>query len=111
MLLRALFASLILLLPAVPSAQSLPRQADAPPLAAADAKSDAKPDRSFRDTSGYRHPALSRTQRDLQNLAYALQLRDYCADDRVSDAFVKEQLARFSRITGRKETCRTLLAY
>ncbi|AYH42369.1 hypothetical protein [Azoarcus sp. DN11] len=107
MLLRTLFASLILLLPTVPFAQSLPRKADAPPAAAADAKAD----RSFRDTTGYRHPALSRTQRDLQNLAYALQLRDYCADDRVSDAFVKEQLARFGRITGRKETCRTLLAY
>lgn len=70
-----------------------------------------KPDESFRDTTGYRHPALSRIVRDMQNLAYAMQLRDYCADDRVSDEFVKAQLARFSRITGRTETCRTLLAY
>lgn len=106
--LRALFASLILLLPAALSAQPVPARVDAPPPAAT---GEVKADRSFRDTTGYRHPALSRTQRDLQNFAYALQLRDYCADDRVSDDFVKAQLARFSRITGRKETCRTLLAY
>ena len=47
----------------------------------------------------------------MQNLAYAMQLRDYCADDRVPDEFVKAQLAHFSRITGRNETCKTLLAY
>jgi hypothetical protein len=65
----------------------------------------------FRDTTGYRYPAISRTVRDMQNMAYAMQLRDYCADERVPDEFVKEQLAHFSRITGREETCRTLLAY
>lgn len=107
MLLRALFASLTLLLPAALPAQTAPAKADAPPAVA----ETAKPDRSFRDTTGYRYPALSRTQRDLQNLAYALQLRDYCADDRVPDDFVKAQLVNFSRITGRAETCRTLLAY
>ncbi|HJV24807.1 MAG TPA: hypothetical protein VJ673_03930 [Aromatoleum sp.] len=65
----------------------------------------------FRDTTGYRYPAISRTVRDMQNMAYAMQLRDYCADERVPDEFVKEQLSRFSRITGREETCRSLLAY
>lgn len=110
MLLRALFASLTLLFPAALPAQTVPAKADAPSAAAA-APELVKPDRSFRDTTGYRYPALSRTQRDLQNLAHALQLRDYCADDRVPDDFVKAQLASFGRITGRAETCRTLLAY
>ena len=103
MLQHALLASFALLF-----CSNLPAQT---PPAAAEAAQTPKPDRSFRDTSGYRYPALSRTQRDLQNLAYALQLRDYCADDRVPDEFVKAQLASFSRITGRAETCRTLLAY
>lgn len=65
----------------------------------------------FRDTSAYPFPALSRTVRDLQHLAYALQLRDYCADDRVSDEFVRMQLARFSLLTGREETCGSLKDY
>lgn len=108
MLQRALFASFALLFSAALPAQTAPAQADVPSASAAETP---KPDRSFRDTTGYRYPALSRTQRDLQNLAYALQLRDYCADDRVPDEFVKAQLASFSRITGRVETCRTLLAY
>lgn len=66
---------------------------------------------AFRDTADYRYPALSQTVRDMQNLAYAMQLRDYCADPRVPDEFLKAQLARFGRITGRSETCKTLLSY
>ncbi|WP_407278374.1 hypothetical protein U5817_18470 [Aromatoleum evansii] len=110
MLRRALLASFTLLFCAALPAQSATAQADVspPPVAATDT---AKPDRSFRDTTGYRYPALARTRSDLQNLAYALQLRDYCADERVPDDFVKAQLESFSRITGRAETCRTLLAY
>src|SRR5574337_216979 len=100
---RALVASFVLLFWGGAVAQPT-----APP---ASATVEARPDRSFRDTSGYRYPALSHTVRDMQNLAYAMQLRDYCADDRVSDEFVKTQLAHFSRITGRTETCRSLLAY
>ncbi|NMF87801.1 hypothetical protein [Aromatoleum petrolei] len=110
MLQRALLASFILLLSTTLSAQTATAQADVSPAPAV-ATDAAKPDRSFRDISGYRYPALSRTQGDLQSLAYALQLRDYCADERVPDDFVKAQLASFSRITGRTETCRTLLAY
>lgn len=107
---RALLASLLLLMsgpvPAQPAAREMPVVPEKPAAA-----SGAESERDFRDTTGYRYPALSRTQRDLQNLAYALQLRDYCADDRVSDEFVKAQLERFSRITGRSETCSSLLAY
>ncbi len=47
----------------------------------------------------------------MQNLAYAMQLRDYCADRRVSDDFVREQLTRFGRLTGRDETCASLMDY
>lgn len=68
-------------------------------------------DPDFRDTRAYAFPALSRTVRDMQHLAYAFQLRDYCADGRVPDAFVRIQLARFSLITGRDETCRSLADY
>lgn len=47
----------------------------------------------------------------MQNLAYAMQLRDYCANSRVSDDFVRERLNRFSAMTGREESCQTLLEY
>lgn len=65
----------------------------------------------FRKSSAYPFPALSRTVRDMQHLAYALQLRDYCADDRVPDEFVRVQLARFGMLTGREETCASLKDY
>ncbi len=65
----------------------------------------------FRDLSGYAFGPLSRTVRDMQHLAYAMQLRDYCADPRIADEFVRVQLARFSLITGRPEDCQTLLNY
>lgn len=107
MLPRPLTVYLALLLAGSVCAQPAP--SGAPPAQAP--ASAARPDAPFRDSTGYRYPALSRTVRDMQNLAYAMQLRDYCADDRVSDEFVKAQLERFSRITGRTETCRTLLAY
>jgi hypothetical protein len=105
---RALLV-LALCLPAHASAQA--PQSNPAAAAAGEIAAPGPDDRSFRDTSGYRFPALSRTLRDMQNLAYAVQLRDYCADERVSDEFVKAQLARFSAITGRPETCRTLLDY
>jgi hypothetical protein len=103
------FFFLALCLPAYASAQAPQTE---PPVAAAGGIAAPGPgDRSFRDTSGYRFPAVSRTLRDMQNLAYAIQLRDYCSDDRVTDEFVKAQLTRFGAITGRPETCRTLLDY
>ncbi len=74
-------------------------------------QAETEEDRDFRDTTGYRFPALSRTVRDMQNLAFAMQLRDYCADDRIPDAFVRSQLARFSVLTGRDESCRSLNDY
>ncbi|NMG76270.1 hypothetical protein GPA25_16035 [Aromatoleum diolicum] len=104
---RPLIVCFVMLLAGGVGAQPAPSGA----ATAATAEGAGKPVESFRDTTGYRYPALSRTVRDMQNLAYALQLRDYCADERVSDEFVKAQLASFSRITGRTESCRTLLAY
>lgn len=59
----------------------------------------------------YALPARADTQRHLQYLAQAIQLREYCADQSIEDAFVDRQLAAFSRITGREENCRTLLEY
>ena len=66
---------------------------------------------NFRDITGYLFPAIAETTGDMQNVAYAMQLRDYCSDKRVPDQFVRDQLARFGRITGRTEDCQTLLDY
>ncbi|MFN4064305.1 hypothetical protein [Parazoarcus communis] len=88
---------------------TLPAQAQDAPAAAPAAEAGA--DRAWRDTTGYRFPAIAKTVADMQNLAYAMTLRDYCADARVPDDFVRERLARFSRMTGREESCQTLLDY
>lgn len=72
---------------------------------------EAVEDDDFRDIRGYRFPALSRTVRDMQYLAIAMQLRDYCSDNRVPDEFVRDRLARFSLMSGREETCRSLNEY
>lgn len=104
MLRSAILASLVLCFSGNIAAQALP------PIPAGKSAA-AGQDSSFRDTSAYRYPALAQTVRDMQNLAYAMQLREYCADRRVPEDFVKEQLARFGRITGRTETCTSLLAY
>lgn len=105
--------------PAAPAAAATPAAppgrltAGAPAAAAsqgaAPGANKARPE--WRDTSAYRFPSVTRTVSDLQNMAHALRLRDYCADARVKDDFVRERLARFSAITGREETCRTLLDY
>ena len=65
----------------------------------------------WRRTDNYRFPAIAKTVADMQNLAYAMQLRDYCADRRVSDDFVRDRLARFGRMTGREENCASLMDY
>lgn len=90
--------------PAARSAATKGSKAGAPP-----AKAPARPE--WRDTTGYRFPAVGKTVTDMQNTAHAMRLREYCADARVKDEFVRERLERFSAITGRKETCRTLLDY
>lgn len=65
----------------------------------------------FRDTSRYAFPAVAQTTFDMQRLAYAMQLREYCANRRVPDDFVRERLARFSEMTGREENCNSLADY
>ena len=98
---------------AAPSAAAAaPAASGAPQGTQAAAAAPGKPPRpEWRDTSAYRFPAIAKTVSDLQNLAHAMRLRDYCADGRVKDEFVRERLDRFSVITGRPETCRTLLDY
>lgn len=68
-------------------------------------------DRRFRDISGYPFRAPAATVRAMQHLATAMQLRAYCADPNIPDAFVRLQLQRFSELTGREENCRSLLDY
>ena len=65
------------------------------------------------DGKPYRYPmpAVAETVRDLQHSTQAMLLREYCADKRISDDFVNQRLAAFSRQTGREENCRTLLEY
>lgn len=64
-----------------------------------------------RNTDGYAFPSLATTVARMQNVAHAMRLRDYCTDRRVPDAFVRIQLERFSLITGRPESCASLLDY
>jgi hypothetical protein len=107
LLLISLLSAAALLLPVSGWAQGAP-------AAGADAgETPAQPAAvpEWRRTTGYPFPALARTVADMQNLAHAMQLRDYCADARVADDFVRDRLARFSRLTGREETCITLLDY
>lgn len=103
------FRALVLLLAIAALDVSLPVSAQVPGAPAGAAAPDA--DRRFRDITGYRFPPLIDTVSAMQNVAHAIQLRDYCADARVPDDFVRAQLARFSRITGRPETCQTLRLY
>ena len=81
----------------------------APAAAAAPAASTPTPE--WRRTDGYRFPALADSVRRLQFAAQAMQLREYCADRRVPDEFVRERLQRFGRMTGREETCASLADY
>lgn len=69
------------------------------------------PTPEWRRTDGYRFPALADSVRRLQFAAQAMQLREYCADRRVPDEFVRERLQRFGRMTGREETCASLADY
>ena len=103
------FRALALLLAIIALDVPLLVSAQTPGASAGAAAPDA--DRRFRDITGYRFPPLINTVSAMQNVAYAIQLRDYCADARVPDEFVRTQLARFSQITGRQETCQTLRAY
>lgn len=98
------------LVPLAVRAQGTPAPAQQTGAAPA-APAPAAPPADWRNTDGYRFPPLAKTVADMQNIAYAMTLRDYCSDRRVADAFVLGQLARFSKITGRAETCRTLLDY
>ncbi|MDR2689236.1 MAG: hypothetical protein LBB76_05700 [Azoarcus sp.] len=88
-----------------------PAQADEQTSAGQTSASQTPTKDDWRDISGYPYPALAVTVAAMQNLAYAMTLRDYCADLRVPAEFVRERLARFSRMTGREEDCKSLLDY
>jgi len=68
-------------------------------------------DRAWRDTAAYPFGAWADTTLRLELVAKAMQLRDYCANRRVPDDFVRERLRRFSALSGRQEDCRSLLDY
>lgn len=93
-------------------AQGTPAPAPASAATAAAAPEQAAaPDKEWRSTAGYPFPAIAQTVADMQRLAFAMQLREYCSDRKVADEFVRERLARFGQLTGRQETCRSLLEY
>lgn len=80
--------------------------------AAGQAAADPAPDeKDFRDTSRYAFKSVAGTTFDLQMLAYAMQLREFCANRTIPDDFVKERLARFSQMSGREEDCASLADY
>ncbi|MDR2208718.1 MAG: hypothetical protein LBE22_07100 [Azoarcus sp.] len=72
---------------------------------------DASSGKGWRDTSGYPFPALADTVAGTQNMVHAMILREYCSNEKLPDDFVRNRLARFSRITGREEDCQSLLDY
>lgn len=88
-----------------------PVLAQKPPAATPAAPAASAPTPEWRRTDGYRFPALADSVRRLQYAAQAMQLREYCADRRVPDDFVRERLQRFGRLTGREETCASLQGY
>ncbi len=98
-----LFAAVVGLMPVAVLAQ----QAQGP--AAARAPAPAVPE--WRRTDAYVFRAIGDVTRRMQFVAQAMQLRDWCADRSVPDDFVRERLQRFGRMTGREETCTTLLDY
>jgi hypothetical protein len=65
----------------------------------------------WRRTDAYVFRAIGDVTRRMQFVAQAMQLRDYCADRTVPDDFVRDRLQRFGRMTGRDETCSSLLDY
>ena len=100
-----LFAAVVGLMPLAALAQ----QAKAPAAAAARAPAPAGPE--WRRTDTYVFRAIGDVTRRMQFVQQAMQLRDWCVDRSVPDDFVRERLQRFGRMTGREETCTTLLDY
>ncbi len=93
--------------PVVPAGEAVEAAAasvDAP--AAADEE-----DENWRDTSAYPFHTLASISLRLQLVSQAMQLREWCANSAISDDFVRDRLARFSALSGRRETCRSLLDY
>lgn len=68
-------------------------------------------DELYRDLSAFMLPPPAVTVRDMQHLAIAMQIRDYCMNSGVPESFVRGRLERFSQLTGRTENCFTLLDY
>jgi hypothetical protein len=97
--------------PAAVETASAPAAQDQPASSTDKPKDVGKPKDDWRDTTGYRYPSLASTVAAAQNMGYAMTLREYCADTKVPADFVRERLARFSRITGREESCQSLLDY
>lgn len=97
-----------------PQAQRAQQAPAAAPQAAGGqggAAPQAAPVPDWRRTDAYVFGAIGNVTRRMQFVAQAMQLRDYCADRRVPDAFVQGRLQQFGRMTGREETCTTLLDY
>lgn len=98
-----------------PQAQRAPQQAPSAGQQAAGGQGAAAPPAvqtpDWRRTDAYVFGAIGDLTRRMQFVAQAMQLRDYCADRRVPDAFVQGRLQQFGRMTGREETCTTLLDY
>lgn len=103
-----LFLSLFSVLLPVAAQQPAAVAGDRSPAPANAAKAEPP---EWRSTEGYRFPAVAKVVEDMQNLAYAMQLREFCANARVPDGFVRGRLDRFSAMTGREESCQTLLDY
>jgi hypothetical protein len=108
------FPFLLLFMPTLVVGQPAPDATPLPPAAPVTEQGETpsvSSGKNWRDTSGYPFPALADTVAAAQNMVQAMILRDYCANKKISDDFVRERLNRFSRITGREEDCQSLLDY
>lgn len=115
MFFRIFLAFLLLLIPGLGSGQPPPDMAAPENNAVAEPNKAEVPvpssSKDWRNTSGYPFPALADTVAAVQNMTQATILRDYCANKKLPDDFVRGRLALFSRITGRKEDCQSILGY
>lgn len=67
---------------------------------------------AFRDTRNYTFTtSFNQLRRNLEVMALAMQLREFCTNREVPDAFVRDRLSRLSQLSGRGETCRSLADY
>ena len=105
---RGAGAAVVVLMVAAGWSSAVPAQGAAPP--GMDAAAQAEAQRLGR-VFGQRPAPPAVLVRESSLAVQAWQLRDYCADPRLDNAFVAAQLEKFSKISGRNEDCNSIQQY